>query len=93
MAKKARAHVIIKGRVQGVFFRVNTARAAERFGVFGWVRNKRDRTVEAVFEGDKEDVDAVLDWCSTGDEPANVSAVELTWEVYSGEYYTFDITH
>ena len=93
MAKKVRAHVIIKGRVQGVFFRVNTARAAERFGVFGWVRNKRDHTVEAVFEGDKENVYAVLDWCNTGDAPANVSAVELTWEVYSGEYNTFDITH
>jgi len=93
MGEKVRAHVIIRGRVQGVFFRVNTARAAERFGVFGWVRNKKDRTVEAVFEGNKENVDAVLDWCNTGDAPANVTTVELTWGVYGGEYNTFDITH
>ena len=51
MEKQVRAHVIISGRVQGVFFRVETQRAAEQFGALGWVRNRPDGTVEAVFEG------------------------------------------
>jgi len=92
MKKKVRAHVIIHGRVQGVFFRMNTARAAERFGVFGWVKNRRDGNVEAVFEGDEDRVNAVLEWCNTGDAPAAVSNVDVTWEEFTGEYSTFDIT-
>ena len=78
MKKKARAHVIIKGRVQGVFFRVNTARAANRFGVCGWVKNRRDQNVEAVFEGEEDRIKAILKWCSTGDPPARVSSVHFT---------------
>ena len=93
MAEQVRAHVVIRGRVQGVFFRMNTARAADRFGVFGWARNKRNGTVEAVFEGDKEKVDDVLEWCQTGDAPARVERVDLDWEPYSGEYDSFDITY
>ncbi|MCJ7539552.1 MAG: acylphosphatase, partial [Desulfobacterales bacterium] len=51
MENKVRAHAVISGRVQGVFFRWETKHSADGFGVFGWVRNKRDGTVEAVFEG------------------------------------------
>ena len=51
MEGKVKVHVNIFGKVQGVFFRMETQRAAERFGVLGWVRNKRDGSVEAVFEG------------------------------------------
>lgn len=93
MEKKARARVIISGRVQGVFFRMNTARAADRFGVFGWVKNRRDGNVEAVFEGDKESVNAILEWCNTGDAPARVTGVDLKWEAYTGEYSRFEITY
>ena len=93
MEKKVRAHVIISGRVQGVFFRMNTARAASRIGVFGWVKNRRDGKVEAVFEGDEDKVNAMLEWCNTGDAPAMVSNVELNWEEFKGEYNTFDITY
>ncbi len=63
MEDKVRAHAIISGRVQGVFYRMETKRAADDIGVSGWVRNLRDKTVEAVFEGQKERVNAVLDWC------------------------------
>lgn len=93
MEKKVRAHVIISGRVQGVFFRVNTARAASRIGVFGWVKNRWDGNVEAVFEGDQDSVNAILEWCHTGDPPARVSNVDLAWEEFKGEYNTFDITY
>ena len=74
MADNVRAHAIITGIVQGVFFRMETQRAAEQHNVVGWVRNRRDGSVEAVFEGDRKEVDAVLDWCREGPDRAIVHA-------------------
>jgi acylphosphatase len=93
MEEQVRAHVIITGRVQGVFFRVETQRAAEGFGVSGWVRNKRDGTVEAVFEGRQEDVDATLNWCRQGPRMARVDKVDINWQDYTGEFESFDVTY
>jgi acylphosphatase len=92
MQKQVRAHAIISGRVQGVFFRVETQRAAERFGVFGWVRNRPDGSVEAVFEGQQQAVDAVLQWCHEGPNLAVVKNVEVKWLDFTGEFESFDIT-
>ena len=85
MEDKVRAHAIIFGRVQGVFFRMETKHAADEVGVFGWVRNKRDGTVEAVFEGHKSQVDAMLDWCEQGPANAHVTDVKKEIESYSGD--------
>jgi acylphosphatase len=93
MENKVRAHAIIRGRVQGVFFRMETKRAADGFGVFGWVRNRRDGTVEALFEGDQDRVDDVLAWCKEGPAHARVSDVNLDWDEYTGEFNGFDITY
>ena len=93
MEKQVRAHAVISGRVQGVFFRLETQRAAERFGVFGWVRNRPDSAVEAVFEGEQQAVDAVLQWCKEGPNLAVVKNVEVNWQDYSGEFERFDITY
>ena len=93
MENKVRAHASISGRVQGVFFRMETKRAADQFGVSGWVRNRRDGTVEALFEGDQDRVDAVLGWCKEGPPHAQVSAVKVKWENYAGEFNGFDITY
>jgi acylphosphatase len=93
MEKQARAHAVISGRVQGVFFRVETQSAAEGFGVTGWVRNKRDGTVEAVFEGRQQDVDAALNWCRQGPRMARVDEVAIDWQDYTGEFKRFDITY
>ena len=92
MSDKTRAHAIITGVVQGVFFRVETQRAAEKIGVVGWVRNKRDCSVEAVFEGDKDRVDAVLEWCRQGPPRATVNNVDVQWQDFTGEYSEFQIT-
>jgi len=54
MESNVRARVIISGRVQGVFFRMETLKAAQLYGVLGWVRNKADGTVEALFEGENQ---------------------------------------
>ena len=85
MDDKIRAHAIISGRVQGVFFRMETMRTAQRLGVCGWVRNLRDGTVEAVFEGEKSKVDAMLEWCKQGPANALVAEVNAEVEVYSGD--------
>ena len=93
MENKVRAHAIIGGRVQGVFFRMETKRAADGFGVSGWVKNRRDGTVEALFEGEQDRVDAVLAWCQEGPAHAQVSGVKVDWEDYAGEFSSFDVTY
>ncbi|NNL76736.1 MAG: acylphosphatase [Desulfobacterales bacterium] len=93
MEDNVRAHAIISGRVQGVFFRVETQRAANGIGVSGWVRNRSDGTVEAVFEGDRTRIDAVLEWCQEGPPHANVVDVNVTWDDYTGEFQGFEITY
>ena len=91
--EKARARVIVEGRVQGVFFRYHTQEMADRIGVTGWVKNRRDGRVEAVFEGDKDKVDRILEWCHRGPSEARVTKVNLTWEDYTGEYEDFSINY
>ena len=91
MKDGARAHVIISGRVQGVFFRMETKQAADQRGVFGWVRNLQDGTVEAVFEAERDRVDAIIDWCRQGPPRADVADVTVNWEEYTGEFSGFNI--
>jgi acylphosphatase len=93
MENKVRAHANISGRVQGVFFRMETKRAADRIGVYGWVRNLRDGTVEAIFEGNQDQVDTILAWCKEGPPNAQVSDVKLDWQDYTGEFSGFDISY
>ncbi|MFC1815370.1 acylphosphatase [Thermodesulfobacteriota bacterium] len=93
MKDKVRAHALISGRVQGVFFRMETKRAADHYGVFGWVRNRSDGTVEAVFEGKQERVDAIIAWCQKGPPHADVKGVTVEKEDYTGEYKGFNITY
>jgi acylphosphatase len=91
MDDNVRVHVIITGRVQGVGFRYDIQRAAQRIGVCGWVRNRRDGSVEGVFEGEKERVKRMLDWCQHDAALARVDRVSLAWEPFSGEYTDFSI--
>ena len=93
MGEIARAHLMISGRVQGVFYRMETKSAADRIGVSGWVRNKRDGRVEAIVEGEKQKVDALIRWCKTGPPAARVHDVEVTWEPYQGKFASFEVTY
>ncbi len=90
--KKSRAHVWIKGRVHGVFFRAYTRDTALQTGVTGWVRTLPDGRVEAVFEGDDEKVRQMIDWCHVGSPISRVDSLEVQEEVYSGDFETFRIT-
>jgi acylphosphatase len=76
----ARAHVVVRGSVQGVFFRAETRNRAQSLGLGGWVRNNADGTVEAAFEGDRERVESMVDWCRRGPAHAKVEDVEVAWE-------------
>jgi acylphosphatase len=80
-----RAHVRIRGHVQGVFFRSEARERAESLRVGGWIRNCPDGSVEAVFEGDDDRVDSLVRWCGRGPRGAVVEDVAVEWEEPSGE--------
>lgn len=88
---KVRAHILVKGRVQGVFFRDRTWKEAHKRSIVGWIRNLPDGCVEAVFEGEKENVGAMIDFCRVGPPRAKVIRVDVTWEKVTGFYDTFRI--
>lgn len=90
---KARAHMFISGRVQGVFFRLQAKHIADRHDVKGWVRNLPDGKVEAMFEGEKEAVEALIEFCRHGPSGARVTNVNLRWESYTGDFYKFRIKY
>ena len=88
-----RLHVYISGRVQGVFFRAETQRAAKGFNLTGWVRNMADGRVEALFEGEDKNVDNMLAWCHIGPPAARVENVLTEEEPYTGEFRNFNIKY
>ena len=84
-----RAHVLVTGYVQGVFFRHSLGQIARGAGVVGWVRNLADGRVEAVVEGEEADVRRIVVWCHTGPPHATVEQVEVSWEPPSREFSAF----
>jgi acylphosphatase len=86
-----RVHVFVSGKVQGVFFRSNTRDMAGKLGLSGWVKNLADGRVEAVFEGETEAVEKMLEWCRKGPEYAKVTDLEVVSEVYRGEFEGFSL--
>ncbi len=91
MGENVRARVVIDGRVQGVAYRFETQYAAERIGVNGWVRNRPDGTVQALFEGERARVEEMIAWCRRGPALARVTAVDVSWEDYCGDLSDFRI--
>jgi acylphosphatase len=79
-----RIRVIVHGLVQGVWFRESCKRVAEEHDVVGWVRNRSDGTVEAVFEGGQQAVGVVVAWCRVGPPRAEVTRIEVTEETPEG---------
>jgi acylphosphatase len=80
-----RAHVVVRGRVQGVYFRASTDERARSLAVAGWVRNLPDGAVEAVFEGEDERVESLVAWCGRGPSGSRVDDVAVKWEAPRGE--------
>jgi acylphosphatase len=86
-----RRRVVVRGDVQGVFFRDSTRKEAEAYGLSGSVTNRADGAVEAVFEGPREDVDALIAFCREGPSRAHVEDVEVTEEEPEGSGGGFDV--
>lgn len=87
----ARLEVQIYGRVQGVWFRGSTREAALRRGLTGWVRNRPDGGVEAVFEGAPAELERILEWCRAGPPGARVDRVDHVWGAASGTFTDFSV--
>jgi acylphosphatase len=79
-ADRVRRRVVLRGEVQGVFFRDSARREAERRGVAGWVTNRSDGAVEAVFEGPESAVEELVGWCRSGPSRADVRDVDVSDE-------------
>lgn len=93
MADEARARVIFRGRVQGVFFRANAESRARELGLVGWVKNLPDGTVESVFEGPREAIEEAIEWCKTSQPHARVTDADIDWEDCKGEFSSFEVRY
>jgi acylphosphatase len=89
MAELVRARVLVAGEVQGVFFRGSAVAEARRLGVRGWVRNLPDGRVEALAEGERAAVEALVGWCRRGPPAARVDDVQVEWAPHQGDLGTF----
>lgn len=86
-----RAHITVRGIVQGVFFRKHTADEANRLGLTGWVRNTPEGSVEIIAEGNENQLKKLEKWCYKGPPSASVDKVEAEDEEPTGEFRTFKI--
>ena len=84
-------HLLIFGTVQGVFFRKSTQQKALALGLVGWVRNRKEGTVEVYAEGEEEGLISLLKWCGNGPKLAKVTRVDASWQESGGHVTSFDI--
>jgi acylphosphatase len=83
--------IMVRGRVQGVFFRASAQREARRLGLVGWVRNRPDGSVEILAEGEEVAIRDLSSWAQKGPGAARVERVDTRWRSYSGEFPDFRI--
>jgi acylphosphatase len=86
-----RIHLVIRGRVQGVYYRASAVREAKRLGLTGWVKNRPDNGVELVAEGEEDQVKDFLAWAQHGPSTARVDKIDTRWRSYTGEFASFTI--
>ena len=84
--------LVVRGRVQGVFFRASTQREARRLGLTGWVKNRGDGAVEMLAEGEEAQLRQLCMWAEKGPTAARVEDVQVRWRSYGGEFPDFRIT-
>jgi acylphosphatase len=87
--EKARAHLKIRGRVQGVYYRASMVQEAQNLRLTGWVRNCDDGSVEAVAEGARADIEALIAWSHRGPAGARVDKIEAQWETPDHSFFGF----
>jgi len=86
-----KAHIFVEGRVQGVGFRYFTVETANRFGIFGWVRNTHNHEVEIIAEGPKDKLDQFISIIRQGPNSGYVKSLRIDWLIATGEYNRFSI--
>ena len=91
--KKQCVHILIRGKVQGVFFRQALKVVAKKNNVSGWVRNLKDRRVEAVFEGDSKSISSVIEWARVGPANSRIDDIEVINEEFKNEFSTFEVLY
>ena len=91
--KQQRVHILVSGKVQGVFFRQALKVVAKKNNVSGWVRNLKDRRVEAVLEGDTKDINLVVEWTSIGSANSRVDNIEVNNEEFKNEFSIFEVLY
>lgn len=91
MKERARVHLKIDGRVQGVYFRAATVEQARRLGLTGWVMNCADSSVEVIAEGAREQLEKLVTWCGSGPPGAQVKKLRTEWEDSKNEFQAFFI--
>ena len=91
--KQQRVHILVSGKVQGVFFRQALKVIAKNNNVVGWVRNLTDKRVEAILEGDSESVSLVIEWAKIGPANSHVDNIEINNEEFKNEFSTFEVLY
>lgn len=92
-SKKAYVHIVISGLVQGVFFRHYTRKYAIQYNLTGWVKNRPDGKVEAIFEGDELNIELMIDWCRSGPPSAQVTGIDISREEPTNTFPDFRIIY
>lgn len=88
---KINVHVIISGRVQGVWYRASTKQKAEQLGITGWIKNTIEGGVEAVFEGEEKIIEDMIKWCYNGSPNAMVKDVKVKRQTLINNFDDFSI--
>ncbi|OGI18333.1 MAG: acylphosphatase [Candidatus Melainabacteria bacterium RIFCSPHIGHO2_02_FULL_34_12] len=85
------SHLIVSGRVQGVFYRASCQDVAVKYGLNGWVKNLSTGDVEVLVQGEKEQIEKLIEWCKKGPPNAKVSDVKIEWQEMSEEINGFSV--
>ena len=91
--EQQRVHLLVSGKVQGVFFRQALKVIAKKNNVLGWVRNLTDKRVEAILEGDGKSVNSVIEWAKIGPANSHVDDIEINNEEFKNEFSTFEVLY
>jgi acylphosphatase len=84
-------HLMVRGRVQGVYFRASTQREARRLGLTGWVKNRSDGSVEVLAEGEETSIRELYSWAQKGPSAARVDRVDTRWRSFTGDFADFRV--
>ena len=88
-----RVHLKVYGRVQMVMYRDSTRRKANKLGLVGWVKNLENKSVEIIAEGEKENLEKLIDWCYNGSILARVDKIDIDWQEATGQFNKFKIKY